>query len=184
MSFHRIADKAEVSVDFPNKAYIGSFSRHSQFDAHADADNAVISLVRPGEDRREAVVHLHYGFSRTSSASWRVRRLRVSGSTTSIAPNSVLQPSYLPPRSNHGSRSERRRRGNMFQKPSCSLLVVSVLACFAIRPVHADAARGAQIAQQWCANCHMIGGNTAGAVQQGPPSFRTLSPTSHGADRR
>jgi hypothetical protein len=61
MSLHPIADKAEVSVDFPDKAYIGSFSRHSQFDAHADADNAVIRLVRPGEDRREAVVHLHYG---------------------------------------------------------------------------------------------------------------------------
>jgi hypothetical protein len=61
MSLHPIADKAEVSVDFPDKAYIGSFSRHSQFEAHADADNAVIRLVRPGEDRREAVVHLHYG---------------------------------------------------------------------------------------------------------------------------
>ena len=61
MSLHPIADKAEVSVDFPDKAYIGSFSRHLQFDAHADADNAVIRLVRPGEDRREAVVHLHYG---------------------------------------------------------------------------------------------------------------------------
>ena len=33
MSLHPIADKAEVSVDFPDKAYIGSFSRHSQFDA-------------------------------------------------------------------------------------------------------------------------------------------------------
>jgi hypothetical protein len=61
MSLHPIVDKAEVSVDFPDKAYVGSFSRHSQFDAHADADNAVIRLVRPGEDRREAVFHLHYG---------------------------------------------------------------------------------------------------------------------------
>ena len=61
MSLHPIADKAEVSVDFPDKAYIGHFSRHSQFDAYADADNAAIRLVRPGEDRREAVIHLHYG---------------------------------------------------------------------------------------------------------------------------
>src|ERR1700752_435718 len=61
MSLHPIADKAEVSVDFPDKAYIGSFSRHSQFDAYADADSVAIRLVRPGEDRREAVVHLHYG---------------------------------------------------------------------------------------------------------------------------
>src|SRR5438105_10117714 len=27
MSLHPIADKAEVSVDFPNKAYLGNFSR-------------------------------------------------------------------------------------------------------------------------------------------------------------
>jgi hypothetical protein len=61
MSLHPIADKAEVSVDFPDKAYIGSFGRHSQFDAYADEDSVAIRLVRPGEDRREAVVHLHYG---------------------------------------------------------------------------------------------------------------------------
>jgi hypothetical protein len=60
MSLHPIADKAEVSVDFPDKAYIGNFG-HSQFDAYADADSVAIRLVRPGEDRREAVVHLHYG---------------------------------------------------------------------------------------------------------------------------
>jgi len=61
MSLHLIADKAEVSVDFPDKAYIGNFGRHSQFDAYVDTDNVAIRLVRPGEDRREAVVHLHYG---------------------------------------------------------------------------------------------------------------------------
>ena len=61
MSLHPISDKAEVSVDFPDKAYIGSFGRHSQFDAYADDDSVAIRLVRPGEDRREAVMHLHYG---------------------------------------------------------------------------------------------------------------------------
>ena len=61
MSLHPIADKAEVSMDFPDKAYIGYFGRHSQFDAYVDTDNVAIRLVRPGEDRREAVVHLHYG---------------------------------------------------------------------------------------------------------------------------
>ena len=58
---HPIIDEAEVSVDFPDKAYIGSFTRHSQFDAYADAESVAIRLVRPGEDRREAVMHLHYG---------------------------------------------------------------------------------------------------------------------------
>lgn len=61
MSLHPILDKAEVSVDFPDKAYMGSFGRHSQFDAYADTDSVAIKLVRPGEDRRKAVIHLHYG---------------------------------------------------------------------------------------------------------------------------
>jgi hypothetical protein len=61
MSLHPIADKAEVSVDFPDKAYMGVFGRHSQFDAYANEGDATIKLVRPGEDRREAVLHLHYG---------------------------------------------------------------------------------------------------------------------------
>jgi hypothetical protein len=61
MPLHPISEKAEVSVDFPDKAYIGSFGRNSQFDARADADSVAIRLVRPGEDRREAGMHLHYG---------------------------------------------------------------------------------------------------------------------------
>ena len=61
MSLHPISDKAEVAVDFPDKAYIGSFGRHSQFDAYADDDSIAVRLVRPGDDRREAVMHLHYG---------------------------------------------------------------------------------------------------------------------------
>lgn len=38
MPLQPITDKAEVSVNFPDTAYIGSFSRHSQFDACADSD--------------------------------------------------------------------------------------------------------------------------------------------------
>ena len=61
MPLHPIADKAEVSVEFPDKAYIGSFGRNSQFDAYAEPDSVAIKLVRPGEERREAAMHLHYG---------------------------------------------------------------------------------------------------------------------------
>jgi cytochrome c len=71
----------------------------------------------------------------------------------------------------------------MFQKPSCSLLALSVLACLAIRSAHADAAKGAQIARQWCANCHVIGGNPAGPVPQGPPSFQMVARSGMSADQ-
>ena len=45
MSLHPIIDKAEVSVYFPDKAYIGSFGRHSQFDAYADADVERVAVL-------------------------------------------------------------------------------------------------------------------------------------------
>ena len=55
-----LTDKASVSIDFPDKVYMGSFSRESGFDVHADADEILLKLVRPGEERREVSIHLHY----------------------------------------------------------------------------------------------------------------------------
>ena len=42
-----------------------------------------------------------------------------------------------------------------------TLLALLVLALVAPHAVLADAQKGAQIARQWCANCHVIGGNPA-----------------------
>ncbi len=55
-----IIDKAEVSVEFPDKAYVGQFGRASRFEAHCDPDSMVIKLSRSGEERREVVLHLHH----------------------------------------------------------------------------------------------------------------------------
>jgi hypothetical protein len=60
-SLHPIIEKAEISVDFPDKAYIGGFGRDSQFAVSADRDSVGLRLVRPGEDRREAALHFNYG---------------------------------------------------------------------------------------------------------------------------
>jgi len=56
-------------------------------------------------------------------------------------------------------------------------------ACLAAHSAHADAAKGAQIARQWCANCHLIGGNPAGPVPQGPPSFQMVAHSGMSADQ-
>ena len=56
----RITDKAEVSIDFPEKAYMGSFGKASKFEVQADPDEVLLKLVRPGEQRREVQMHLHY----------------------------------------------------------------------------------------------------------------------------
>jgi len=55
-----ITDKAEFSIDFPEKAYMGSFGRDSGFEVKADPEEALLKLVRAGEDRREVAMHLHY----------------------------------------------------------------------------------------------------------------------------
>ncbi len=55
-----ISDKAEVSVDFPDKTYMGSFGRESSFDVKVEPDEVLLRMVRAGDERREIAVHLHY----------------------------------------------------------------------------------------------------------------------------
>ena len=55
------------------------------------------------------------------------------------------------------------------------MLVLLVLAAASAHPTRADTTKGGQLAQVWCANCHVVGSTPAGNVQQGPPSFRTIA---------
>lgn len=57
---HPIQDRAEVAIDFPDKVYMGSFSRGSKFEARAENEGLYIKLFRSGEDSREAEMHLHH----------------------------------------------------------------------------------------------------------------------------
>ncbi|WP_193170462.1 hypothetical protein [Nisaea nitritireducens] len=54
-----ITDGAEVSIEFPDKAYLGYFRRDSTFDVERDSDGIAIKLVHPGDDKRVASFHLH-----------------------------------------------------------------------------------------------------------------------------
>ena len=57
-------------------------------------------------------------------------------------------------------------------------LVATMLAVFCLVPMaaRADAAAGARMALQWCANCHVVNGKgPAATVLQGPPAFRTIA---------
>ena len=55
-----VVDKAEVSIDFPDKFYIGSFGRRSGFEVDATGEEVLLKLIRPGAERREVTMHLHY----------------------------------------------------------------------------------------------------------------------------
>jgi hypothetical protein len=57
---YSIADKADVAIDFPDKFYVGAFGRDCEFDARAEPDGALIRLVRAGDEKRVAEVHLHH----------------------------------------------------------------------------------------------------------------------------
>jgi len=55
-----ISDRAEVSIDFPDKAYMGAFGHESTFDVKVEADEILLRIVRKGAERREIGLHLHY----------------------------------------------------------------------------------------------------------------------------
>ena len=60
---------------------------------------------------------------------------------------------------------------------SAVLLLSLVLGVAAAEPVLADAAKGSQLAQQWCGSCHVTSSGRPGNVQEGPPSFPTIART-------
>ena len=55
------------------------------------------------------------------------------------------------------------------------MLISLMLAAVAAYPTRADVTKGRQLAEVWCANCHVIGGSSASNLQQGPPSFPTIA---------
>jgi mono/diheme cytochrome c family protein len=63
----------------------------------------------------------------------------------------------------------------VFDRRFGTTLIFLMLALGNAYPARADAGNGAQLARQWCANCHVIGNNSTGPVPQGPPSFQMIA---------
>ena len=57
---HPITDKAQVSIDFPEKFYVGSFGRDSSLDVSADDQGIHINLERQVGKKRRVGFHVHY----------------------------------------------------------------------------------------------------------------------------
>jgi hypothetical protein len=55
-----ITDKAEVSIDFPDKFYMGSFGLGSGFDVTADKEGVHLHLERRDGEKRRVGLHVHY----------------------------------------------------------------------------------------------------------------------------
>ncbi|MGD9920943.1 MAG: hypothetical protein AB7V13_05795 [Pseudorhodoplanes sp.] len=57
-----ITDKAEVALEYPDKLYMGSFERSSQFEARLDQTGISLTLLRPGPEDVRKSVHMHLNF--------------------------------------------------------------------------------------------------------------------------
>ena len=65
-----IQDKAEVSIDFPDKFYMGSFARDSKFEARSEDDGLLIKIVKPGDEKRAVEIHLHHHLLADILSEW------------------------------------------------------------------------------------------------------------------
>jgi hypothetical protein len=57
-----IPDKAEVALEYPDKLYIGTFERSSDFDAHIDKAGIALTLHHGGDEsvRKSVRLHIHH----------------------------------------------------------------------------------------------------------------------------
>ena len=69
---HPIQDKGQVAIDFPEKYYIGSFSRDAKFEARAENDGLLIKLIGKGGEKREAEIHLHHHLLADILSEWAI----------------------------------------------------------------------------------------------------------------
>jgi hypothetical protein len=57
-----ITDKAEITLEYPEKLYIGTFGSSSRFEAHMDSAGIALILERPGAEDVHKSVHMHIHF--------------------------------------------------------------------------------------------------------------------------
>jgi hypothetical protein len=57
-----IRDKAEITLEYPDKFYVGTFERSSRFEAHVDDGGVALVLERPGAESERKSIHLHLNF--------------------------------------------------------------------------------------------------------------------------
>jgi hypothetical protein len=60
MTMRPVPDRAEVSVDFPDKTYMGAFGRNAKFEAMCRPNDVVLKLRQTGAERRDVELHMHH----------------------------------------------------------------------------------------------------------------------------
>jgi hypothetical protein len=57
-----IPDKAEVTLEYPDKFYAGTFEHSSRFEAHLDPTGVTLILERSGDENVRKSIHMHIHF--------------------------------------------------------------------------------------------------------------------------
>ncbi len=77
---------------------------------------------------------------------------------------------------------DEKRRRQVLNRTIATLLVWLGSIALAAPAMADNPTHGAQLAQQWCASCHVIPG-AAGPALQGPPSFRAIAHSGKTSDQ-
>src|SRR5271167_3467974 len=115
------------------------------------------------------------------TATWRCRwRTSQTGATKVDADKQrAIQDGVVPTASPRVPAWQRRfgcqqkDLGMMRRSALLCVVIVLNLGIPALALAGGDAAHGEQLAQLWCAGCHVIGSGSPQRVQQGPPTFRS-----------
>jgi hypothetical protein len=115
-----ITDKAEVALEYPDKFYIGTFERSSQFEVHLDETGIVLTLFHGGQEseRKSVRMHINYGLfadilsdlAQTVAAMPLQDELhREAFAGAAVALGKALQPAAPPSRTAKATRSSDKR---------------------------------------------------------------------------
>lgn len=55
-----VTDEAQVAIDFPDKVYMGSFSRTSAYEVKVEDGGLFLKLTKKSAPKRSVEVHLHH----------------------------------------------------------------------------------------------------------------------------
>lgn len=57
-----ITDRAEIALEYPDKLYVGTFERSSQFEAHPDETGIALTFCHGGGENERKSVHMHINY--------------------------------------------------------------------------------------------------------------------------
>jgi cytochrome c len=71
----------------------------------------------------------------------------------------------------------------MYRRSIARAVLATILLVTLAVPARADAAKGAALAERWCAACHVVGPGHGESVPQGPPTLPQVARSGLTADQ-